>query len=429
MAKVKFKVPSDKEIWAEIDAFLSTYPAAVAKIRGLPDRQKLFDEKKAFYLAQPELLVEQDRKDQLAREKLQAKDQAYLELRKLQGKPLISQSQLADKYPQFPDLASSKLTQQEIHEKYDVLNQLAEINLIQKKVTRVRSLSRSLLFEYLSQTYALYRKITKSEVADATFKVIESTIWHKLNIRTHRDSPRASLLLRLVYKDVLDKTIHQYARTFQLANGYDVEEVDFTDFIKQMGGMEKIRKAYATVIAADAGKLTLPYEKDAEYSASLNKLLGQKPLTVVQLTGTEGAKFSNDMFGYFCLVVAHIDPLNQLELYGQWPSNSAIENDILSRISNKQRETGAKGWLEDKARATALSAERLQEKIATKAEKQRAKEKVSAAAANKAASTEILFSRQRATQTVVSKSEKKPKLAAKKVAKPVAKSPNKTVVK
>jgi integrase len=49
MTKIKFKIPSDKEIWAEIDAFLSTYPAAIAKVRGLPDRQKLFDEKKAFY--------------------------------------------------------------------------------------------------------------------------------------------------------------------------------------------------------------------------------------------------------------------------------------------------------------------------------------------------------------------------------------------
>jgi hypothetical protein len=42
-------MPTDKKIWAEADALISTYSKAIAKERGLPDSKKLFREKKAWY--------------------------------------------------------------------------------------------------------------------------------------------------------------------------------------------------------------------------------------------------------------------------------------------------------------------------------------------------------------------------------------------
>ena len=121
-----------------------------------------------------------------------------------------------------------------------------------------------------------------------------------------------------------------------------------------------------------------------------------------------------------------IKPLNQLEMYGQWPANTAIENDILSRISNKNRVSGTTNWIENKAKATALSAERLQKKMATKDEKQKAKEKKAAAAAEKAAATEKRFAKQRVASALVVKPSVKPKAVAKKAA---AKSPSRKAVK
>jgi hypothetical protein len=183
-----------------------------------------------------------------------------------------------------------------------------------------------------------------------------------------------------------------------LAHGYDVDETEFADFIKQLGGMEKIRHAYAIVEGADSGKWMPAYEKDAEYSASLNTLHSQKPMRVVQLVGKEGNAFSNDLFGYFCLVVAHIDPLNQLELYGQWPASKELANEIIKKISSAERESGSQDWLIHKAKASALSAERLREKLKVKAEKLNAKEKKAAAAAKRQEAAEKRFAKQRAVQ-------------------------------
>ena len=47
MAKISFKIPTDKQIWAEVDARLETIPAVI-KARAQFDRQKLFDEKKSL---------------------------------------------------------------------------------------------------------------------------------------------------------------------------------------------------------------------------------------------------------------------------------------------------------------------------------------------------------------------------------------------
>ena len=159
--------------------------------------------------------------------------------------------------------------------------------------------------------------------------------------------------------------------------------------------MEKIRKAYATVIAVDAGKWQPLYEKDAEYSASRNTLLSKKPFKVVQLTGPEAAAFNNDIFKHFCLVAAHIDPMGQLELYGQWPASAAIANEMIAAVSAKAKKAGTTSWKAHKAKASALSAERLREKLIAKQEKQEAKDKKAAAAAKKNAATAKRFAKQR----------------------------------
>jgi hypothetical protein len=429
MAREKIKMPSDKQIWAEVDKQLAVYPEVVKNVNGIPNRQDLFDKKKAWYKDAPKRLQQQqaaDKAKEAAAKKQAEEDKAYIALRKAQGKPVITVKRFKTDFPNIKEDKLAKCSAKELHERHEMVGFIMEARAILSKYKRLQAATRELTYKYLSQTYGLYRRIIKTDAAELTFESIKASLWDDYKIKTHYDSHRASILLKWVFDGLGDKTVHLYSRCFQLANGYDVDEADFTDFIKQMGGMEKIRKAYATVIAADAGTWRPVYVKDAEYSASLNELLGQKPLTVVQLTGKEGAAFRNDMFGYYCLVVAHIDPLNQLEMYGQWPANTAIENDILSRISNKNRVSGTTNWIENKAKATALSAERLQKKMATKDEKQKAKEKKAAAAAEKAAATEKRFAKQRVASALVVKPSVKPKAVAKKAA---AKSPSRKAVK
>lgn len=429
MAIEQIKMPSDKEIWAEVDKQLALYPEVFRKIKRIPERQDLFDQKKAWYKDAPKRLKAQQAAEnamQVAAKKRADEDKAFIAKRKAEGKPVITIKKFKTDFPNVKEDKLKEFTVKELHERYELICFIREAKVIQGKVKRLQAATRELTYKYLTQTYGLFRRIIKSEAAAITFEDIKAMLWNDYKIKTHYDSHHASIILKWVFDGLSDKTVHLYSRCFQLANGYDVDETDFTDFIKEMGGMEKIRKAYATVIAADAGTWRPVYEKDAEYSASLNQLLSKKPLVVMQLASGEGAFFNNDMFGYYCLVVAHIDPLNQLEIYGQIPASTSVANEIISRISNKNRDAGTQDWIEHKAKATALSTERLKEKLKVKAEKLEAKEKKAAAAAKKAAATEKRFAKQRAAQT---KPAVKSKVAAKQAVKPVAKSHSKKTVK
>jgi hypothetical protein len=401
MAITKFKIPTDKQIWAEVDARLETIPAII-KARGQFDRQKLFDEKKAWYKDTPkrEKELAAHRKKEALKQAAEAKakadaDAAYLSIRKAQGKPVLTNEQIKMMAAASVKIDFETITQKDLYEKYEIFEQLVVATKIYKKVTHLKAVTRKLTFDYLSQTYGLYRKIRKSEVASQTFEEIRAILWNKFKIKTHYDIPQSSLLLKWVFEGLPEKTIHLYTRSIQLADGYDTEEKDFVSFIKELGGMEKIRKAYATVIAVDAGKWQPLYEKDAEYSASRNTLLSKKPFKVVQLTGPEAAAFNNDIFKHFCLVAAHIDPMGQLELYGQWPASAAIANEMIAAVSAKAKKAGTPSWIVHKAKASALSADRLREKLITKQEKQDAKDKKAAAVAKKNAATAKPFSKQR----------------------------------
>ena len=315
MATAKFKMPIDKQIWAEVDEQLANLSEGYKQVKGLPDRQGLFDQKKAWYQETPQRIAAQAEAKAAVLKKLSDADAAYLALREAQGKPIITVKKFKEQFPQVKVAVLETFSQQKLHEAYEWSGFIADAKAIQGRYTRLQAVTKELTYKYLAKTYGLYRRIVKSETADIAFDEIRAMLWNAYKIKTHYDIPRSSLLLKLVFEGALEKTIHLYTRSFQLADGYDVEEAGFADFIKQLGGMEKIRKAYATIKGADAGTWRPAYEVDAEYSASRNELRGAEPFRVVQLEGGQGADLRNDIFGQFCLVVAHIDPMNQLELF------------------------------------------------------------------------------------------------------------------
>jgi len=401
-------MPTDKQIWAEIDARLETIPAII-KERKQFDRQAMFDEKKSWYKDTPKRekeLAAHTKKEAIkkaaeAKAKAEA-DAAYLSIRKAQGKPILTASQIKTMVAASENkIDIKKISQQELYEKYEVFEQLLVAKNLHRKVTRFKAITRKLTFEYLSQTYGLYRKIRRSEVASQTFDEIRSLLWNQFKIKTHYDIPQSSLLLKWVFEGLQEKTIHLYTRSIQLADGYNTEEKDFISFIKELGGMEKIRKAYATVIAVDAEKWQPLYEKDAEYSASKNELLSAQPFKVVQLTGPEASNFTNDIFKHYCLVLAHIDPMSQLELYGQIPASTAISNGMISAVSAKAKRLGTPSWKAHKAKASAFSAEQLREQLIAKQDKQETRDKKVAAANKKNKAIAKKFAKQRAKASIV----------------------------
>lgn len=400
MATTKFKMPTDKQIWAEVDAFLATYPEPLKKIKKPPSREELFDTKKAAYKATPARLKALALAEQEKAKAIKEADEAYLALRKKQGKPIVTLKELVKKYPKIT--FDKTYTQQKLHEKAEILAQLEEVKKVSEQVERLEAVSRKLTMKYLSMAYGAYRSITKSEVAEETFASIRSSLWHVFNIKTHADIPRPSLLLKMVFKETLEKTIHLYARSFMLADGYDVEQADFEAFIKDLGGLEKIRKAYATVIAADAGKLKPEYVKDAEYIATKTALHDLDAISIIQLQRNQCVGFKNDLLGYYSLMLTHLDPMGQLEIYTPIPSTKAIEKHVLDFIadiaSNESSRISAK-WHADKhqaeGRVLKMTNELLIEKEQKKQAKAALKQKKEAALAKKNAAVAKRFEKQR----------------------------------
>ena len=362
MAKISFKIPTDKQIWAEVDARLETIPSII-KARGQFDRNKLFEEKKRAYKEMPKRLAAEKKQNEI-KAKAQAKaDLAYIELRKKQGKQIVTQKELAAKFPKIVELSKQTLSIQQVQEWAEMLDQLSSAQIIQKKITRVHSVSRKLLFDYLTQAYGLYRRIRASEVADKTFQEIRATLLNKLKIKTHDDIPQASILLKLVFRDVLDKTIHLYSRAFQLADGYNTEAKDFPTFIKELGGMEKIRKAYATVIAADLEKIRKAnatgiatdsgkkqsFHKKAEHFASLQAVDRMPVVKSFKLSEYDESSFSNDPNYGFLLLLAKLDHVNStLDVLAKLPVNRKIEGEIFDFISAVESKRNSSSWHQDK---------------------------------------------------------------------------------
>lgn len=365
MSGAKYKMPSDEQIWAEVEARLATFPKVQPAGMNLPSADELFHSRKQWHLDTPKRLAAERKAKEAAKKERADVDEAYIAIRKAQGKPIYTMGELKKKYPEIFESSVKDYTQQELYERADVLEQLSTAKEIRSKVSRVRAITKKLLFEYLTQCYSLYLNITKSEVADRAFDEIRGILKSVYNVNTHYDIPRASLLLKLVFDGAPNKTIHLYTRAFQLADGYDVEPTEFKEFITGIGGLEKIRKAYATVIAADSGKQTL-LEKKAEDAASLMALYRIDPLRVFQLTSIERNRFKNDIDGRFCLVLAHIDALNQLEVYGQVKASSGFINETLSEISRIAKDNQSADWLNDKIAAKSELSKNIQRKLVEK---------------------------------------------------------------
>ena len=144
MVKVKFKMPTDKQIWLEVDEHLATFPEAFKKIGRLPDRQVLFDEKKAFYKATPE----REQKLAISREKEALKlaaaakaqieaDDAYIALRKAQGKAVITVQIFKSKFPKIREQDIEPLSQQALHERYEAAVLMGEAISIQNQIYKL----------------------------------------------------------------------------------------------------------------------------------------------------------------------------------------------------------------------------------------------------------------------------------------------------
>lgn len=404
-------MPSDEQIWVEVQERLAVFPESLRKSRNFTTPDQLFSQRKQWYLDTPKRLAAVAKEKQELSKRQAAADKKFLAERKQQGLPTYTQAELAIKYPADAKLQSETLTQQQLHEYADVLEQLQATSDLHRDYMQYQSLSRKSLFEYLARAYGIYQAITHSYTRQNTMAEVRGL----LIANGRRSVVRANAsdvhcFLALVFSDADSKTIHLYSNAFALAMGYEIDSADFASFIKDIGGLEKIRSAYAKVRAADAGKLIPAYVKKAEEYASL-QALGSARRIVIQLGKGEGSQFRHDLLDQYCLLLAHVDPLDQIEIVGQLPSTKSIEAYALDRISTLAKKKGTGDWHADKKRAerqhlsSFLEAHDKKERMAAEAIEK--KKKKQAASLKKAAALERRHKKQRQKSQAATKASSK----------------------
>lgn len=358
MPKKAAAIPSDAEIYRQVDAKMKAFEMARA-VRGMPppDREQMFKEQKQWYLDAPKRDAHVAKQAAEQVRALAEADKAYVAMRKKLGKPIYKQSELAAKYPEVDDFKSSlKLSQQHLHELAERCELLTEAKNLRQKVRALETQTRKRLYEIVSQAYALYRSIKRSATPIDTFDELRSAskVAHKKTI--HADAHPSYVVVKYLFIEALDKTVTSYSRALMLADGYDIEPDEFSTFIEEMGGFEKIRNTYALVAKADAG--VLPSDIKAIEAAASYQILNSLPIvSTYQLDNVSSAKYGNDSKGY-CLLLGRKDAINQIEFRLQVLVTDQIEKLILDQITFASNNSKAKAWEDQKARATAQMADR-----------------------------------------------------------------------
>lgn len=330
-------IPSDEELLKEIQAkimVLST-PHNVAKF-GKPNIQKLVDERRQWYVDKPKREAAYAKYDAERKKEAEKAERRYLrELKKL-GKPIIKQDELKAQYPTVEVLQKRTLSQPELQRYAEMLSALGAASELYKEGQAIEQQylapGRIKMGELVGKAYGLYRRIEASALKDEIYEEMTKILKSNFGIGVHVDTPNATLLLKMVFPTMKSKAAHQYGRALDFALSYEVAADDYAAFIKDYGGYEKIRRAYAKVLAADAGKL-LPLQKQAAEVATLEFMSGLKPVVKVQLTAPEGRRLRQyqSAQGYHYLI-AEIDMHNNMEILCAIPPGNGWEDNLMKHL-------------------------------------------------------------------------------------------------
>jgi len=248
----------------------------------------------------------------------------------------ISQSELQKKYPFFEPLKRPNLSQAKLHEYAELLDNVmlaADLNKEAKAIDKQYfEPGRKKMSALVAKIYALYLSVEASKQKREIYDEYRAVLKTNFKVTVHEDAPRSTLVMKIVLPKIDSKTAHLYGRALDLAKGYEVDPKDYVDFVKGLGGYEKIRKAYAQVLAADAGKM-LPLQRYAADSATRAFVSGLKPVAAYMLTKEEGYKLNRyqSAEGY-CYLITRIDMHGYMEILSPIPPGAGWEDQLLKHI-------------------------------------------------------------------------------------------------
>lgn len=381
-------IPSDEEILKEIKGQISVLsaPHNIAKY-GKPDIKKLIAQRRQWHADKPKR--EAAAAQAAANSKKvaeQAEKQYRLELKKM-GKPIIKQADLIAQYPTVKVLQQGTLTQRQLQNYAEILRALGTASQLYKEGKAIEQQyfvpGRKKLGELLSKAYELYLMVEASALKHEIYEQMAGILKEIFCVAVHKDTPNSTLLLKTVFPDMQSKTAHQYGRALDFARAYEVTPADYVAFIKEYGGYEKIRGAYAKVLAADAGK-QLPLQKQAAAAATRTFMAARNPIANLQLTAKEGNQLRRyqSADGY-CYLITRIDMHNYMDIISPIPVVDGWDGNLLRYL--EQAANKHPDWQAEYERLYGLMLKRSITKTVEKTAKaeQRAKQRAKREAAQK----------------------------------------------
>ena len=98
------------------------------------------------------------------------------------------------------------------------------------------------LYEILAEIHKLYEQVEGSKQRDKLVKNMRERLKSSHNIKTQANTKTTALIAKYVTR-ASRKTAHVYSRVLEVAIANHIGSADLVDYIKRMGGIDKVRMA------------------------------------------------------------------------------------------------------------------------------------------------------------------------------------------
>ncbi len=111
------------------------------------------------------------------------------------------------------------------------------------------------LYEILAEIHKLYEQIDGSKQRDKLIKNMRERLKSSHNIKTQANTKTTALITKYVTR-ASRKTAHVYSRVLEVAIANHIGSADLVDYIKRMGGIDKVRMAVNSAESVAQAKAT-----------------------------------------------------------------------------------------------------------------------------------------------------------------------------
>ena len=182
------------------------------------------------------------------------------------------------------------------------------------------------LYGILSEILKLHEMLTASAKQERLVKQIRRKLKDSFNIKTQTNTKTTSLLVKYVTR-ASRKTAHVYGKVLDIAIADGITSVGLVDYIKDKGGIDRVRKA---VVSAETAREHAQQQKALE--TALKKYLANsaQPIATVVSTNQPFARFpcASDVAFYHLLCNFNLKT-KQYEIVAAMYPSSAFESQAM----------------------------------------------------------------------------------------------------